>query len=109
MPNSLLPFILTGIASVTALAQDGKPSREARAKERAEKLEQATTRLARLAEKYSQLSFLEPPVVEAKTHAEWRRMVEEEFLPGNIGDRNHADHGDDQNGQPVGGQPPDGH
>ena len=81
MPNSLLPFLLAGIASVTALAQDDKPSREARAKERAQKLEQATARLARLAEKYSQLSFLEPPVVEAKTHAEWRRMVEEEFLP----------------------------
>ncbi|MEC7584730.1 MAG: hypothetical protein VYE77_10460 [Planctomycetota bacterium] len=85
MMRSALPLILALLGAPWVPAQD-KPApgnvRDAQRTERAQQLQVAVARLTKLAEKYSGLEFVEPPVVEAKTHREWRELIEEEILPG---------------------------
>jgi len=74
-------LLLTLLACTWAVAQDERPTRENRTAQREPQLQQVVRRLSQLAEQYSDLKFIEPPVVEAKTHAEWRALIKEEILP----------------------------
>ena len=83
MRNSL-PLLLALLGSASVPAQDEPSPSKAKAEQRAKRdqqLQPIVKRLARSAEKYSELEFLKPPVVEAATHAEWRQLLKKEFLP----------------------------